>query len=63
MISKTDALIHLSMNECGLDDRDIEVIGEALATNSSLELLEVARNQSSSVGLARISSLIKQLVC
>ena len=63
LISKTDALIHLSMNECGLDDRDIEVIEEALATNSSLELLEVARNRSSSVGLARISSLIKQLVC
>ena len=63
LISKADALIHLSMNECGLDDRDIEVIGKALATNSSLESLEVARNQSSSVGLARISSLIKQLVC
>ena len=63
LISKTDALIHISMNECGLDDRDIEVIGEAWATNSSLELLKVARNQSSSVGLARISSLIKQLVC
>lgn len=63
LISKTDALIHLSVNECGLNDQDMEVIGKALATNSSLESLEVARNQSSAAGLAEISSLVKQLVC
>ena len=45
LISKAATLVHLSMNDCALNDRDIEVIKKAV---------EVAHNQTSVTGLTKL---------